>query len=402
MRYPLVILALILIPGVAGADWLEFRGPNGSGAAPEAKLPTEWSAEGKNVAWKAELPGRGPASPIVVGDRVIVTGSSGATQQVMHVVCFAVSDGKKLWERKFWATGRPYSHQQSSNAAPTPVSDGESVVAFFSSNDLVCLDLDGNLKWFRGLAYDHPKTGNDVGMASSPVIADNTVILQVENQGDSFATGLDLSNGETRWLIPRLEQANWASPVVIPSKEGASSVAILQNSKGLDGVDAYSGEVLWTMKTGASTISSSSSTPDQLFVPAGGLTVLDVSNPREEPPIAWEANKLSLGSVSPVLHNGKVYTINRVGVLNCANAEDGEIAWSSRLKGPFWASPVLAGKYLYCASFEGVVQVVDVESKKGEIVSTIEMGEQIQATPAIAGNALYLRSDTHLWKIAAE
>ncbi|MEX2358144.1 MAG: PQQ-binding-like beta-propeller repeat protein, partial [Pirellulaceae bacterium] len=90
------------------------------------------------------------------------------------------------------------------------------------------------------------------------------------------------------------------------------------------------------------------------------------------------------------------------GVLNCANAEDGEIAWSSRLKGPFWASPVLAGKYLYCASFEGVVQVVDVESEKGEIVSTIEMGEQIQATPAIAGNALYLRSDTHLWKIAAE
>ncbi|MEX0793962.1 MAG: PQQ-binding-like beta-propeller repeat protein, partial [Pirellulaceae bacterium] len=285
---------------------------------------------------------------------------------------------------------------------PTPVSDGELIVAFFSSNDVVCLDLEGNLKWFRGLAYDHPKTGNDVGMASSPVIADNTVILQVENQGDSFATGLDLSNGETRWLIPRLKQANWASPVVIPSKEGASSVAILQNSKGLDGVDAYSGEVLWSLETGASTISSSSSTPDQLFVPARGLTVLDVSNPREEPPLAWEANRLSLGSVSPVLHNGKVYTINRVGVLNCANAEDGEIAWSSRLKGPFWASPVLAGKYLYCASFEGVVQVVDVESEKGEIVSTIEMGEQIQATPAIAGNALYLRSDTHLWKIAAE
>ena len=118
--------------------------------------------------------------------------------------------GKQRWRRSFWATGRTYTHPTSSNAAPTPVSDGQYIYAFYSSNDLACLDLSGNLMWYRGLAHDYPKAGNDVGMASSPAIAGDVVVVQIENQGDSFASGID-----------RLSARNSGGSLEIPEQIGA-------------------------------------------------------------------------------------------------------------------------------------------------------------------------------------
>ena len=207
----------------AGADWPQFRGRDGVGVAPNVSLPTKVSGT-ENVAWKAPLPGRGPSSPIVVGDRVFVTCSDGVRQDKLHVLCFDTATGKSRWRRQFWATGRTLSHPTSANAAPTPASDGQRVFAFFSSNDLICLDLDGNLLWYRGLAHDFPKAGNDVGMSSSPVVADGTVIVQVENFGDSFAAGLDAATGETRWRTERSAQSNWCSPAVMRGADGKDIV----------------------------------------------------------------------------------------------------------------------------------------------------------------------------------
>jgi outer membrane protein assembly factor BamB len=165
-------------PTANAADWAQFRGPAGTSVAADAKLPTSFNvADNQNVAWRADLPGRGPSSPIVIADRVVVTCSDGPLQEKLIVACFDAKSGKSLWRRQFWATGRTYSHPDSANAAPTPASDGKRIYAFYSSNDMVCLDLDGNLQWFRGLAFDYPKAGNDVGMASSPVVVDDTVVV---------------------------------------------------------------------------------------------------------------------------------------------------------------------------------------------------------------------------------
>ena len=130
-----------------GADWLQFRGTRHTNIAGDAKLPVSFSDK-ENVAWKADLPGRGPSSPIIVDDRVIVTCSGGLGedykqhQDHLHILCFDSKTGKELWRRRFWATGRTHSHPFSANAAPTPASDGKLIFAFYSSNDLVCLDLD--------------------------------------------------------------------------------------------------------------------------------------------------------------------------------------------------------------------------------------------------------------------
>lgn len=405
MRYLLCLLCFAFATSMLHADWRQFRGNENTGALDSCTLPDKWSADGDNVAWKVELPGRGPSSPILVDDRVIVTTADGADLERLHILCFAAKDGELLWERNFWATGRTFCHPQTTPAAPTPTSDGKNVYAFFGSSDLICLDLDGNLKWYRGLGYEHPKAGNDVGMASSPLVVDDTVIVQVENQGDSFAAGINAENGQTRWFLPREQKANWASPIAlkaVAAGDDAEHVALLQASDGITAVSAKSGEILWELGGGASTISSSLSTGDKAYIVSKGLTVLDVQDPRQKPEIVWEANKLNPSSMSPVLDDGKIYTINGAGVLNRGDAATGDIDWALRLKGRFWATPVIAGYKLYAINFDGLVQIVDLSGDKGKVVEEIEMGENVQATPALGENAMYLKGDHHLWKIGGK
>ena len=130
------------------ADWPMFRGPNAGSVAIDAKVPTKFGGEQKeNVAWRTELPGRSVGGVIVVGDSAITTSSSGMDQRRLHLISVNSKDGSTRWQPEFVARGRPFCHPTSANAAPTPASDGKNIFAFFSSNDLACVDLDGNLIW---------------------------------------------------------------------------------------------------------------------------------------------------------------------------------------------------------------------------------------------------------------
>lgn len=394
-------VTLLLLPALAHAEWTQFRGTGGRGfAADSPALPTEWSpAEQRNVAWRADLPGRGPSGPIVVGDRVYVTSSSGYHQDRLHVLCFDVATGKKLWERQFWATGRTMTHPSSANAAPTPASDGKSIFAFYSSNDLICLDLDGNLRWYRGLALDFPKAGNDIGMASSPVAADGTVVVQVENQGDSFLAGIDTATGETRWQFDRPKEANWSSPVITATPDG-SMLVLVKAAQGLDAHDLRTGAHRWTFGTAADGISSLAVNGGQILLPADGLTALEVNRADASPRVIWNSNRLNPGSASPVIGDDRVYAINGGGVLACGDLSTGELKWQLRLQGKFWATPVLVGDHLYCINEAGLAQVIKLNDQQGELVASNDFGETIQGSPAVAQGALYVRSDKSLWKIA--
>lgn len=172
-----LLLSCLLTTSVSSGDWMQFRGPSGNGAATAEHYPTTWSSS-ENLAWQADLPGRGISSPIVVAGRVLVTACSGIRQDRLHVLCFDQCSGKQLWERQFWATGRTQTHQKINTAAPTPVSDGQAVYALFSTNDLFALDLEGNLLWLRGLSEEYPNANNSLGMASSPAVADDAIFIR--------------------------------------------------------------------------------------------------------------------------------------------------------------------------------------------------------------------------------
>ena len=383
------------------ADWPMFRGPNAGSVSIDSKVPTKFGGEQKeNVAWRTELPGRSVSGVIVVGDQAITTSSSGMDQRRLHLISVNTKDGALLWQQEFVARGRPFCHPTSANAAPTPASDGKHVFAFYSSNDLACVDLEGNLVWYRSLSTDFPKAGNDVGMSSSPIVVDGVCIVQIECQGDSFAAGLNAEDGKILWKLDRPKQANWASPTIVKMPSG-EQVVVMQSSEDLLAVSPKTGKILWEMELRCSTIPSTFAAEGRLFVPAGGLTAFDLSSVGSSPSKLWDNNKLSSNACSPLVVGKSVYTISRT-VLACGDLFSGESKWQTRLADAksIWSSPVVAGNNLYVFSDDGRCFVVELGDTEGKVVSTNELGEAVLGSPAISGNAMYVRGVSSLWKIA--
>lgn len=392
--------AILLLCGAAGSlagDWPQFRGPAGNPVAVDP-VPLAGSLEEQTI-WRADLPGRGPSSPIVVGGRVVVTCSSGSRQDRLHVLCFDADSGRLLWQRQFWATGRTLTHPTSAVAAPTPASDGRFIYAFYSSNDLVCLDLDGRLRWYRGLAYDWPQAGNDTGMSSSPIVADGVVVVQVENQQESFACGIDAASGTTRWRIGRPRQSNWCSPTLLPGTAARPPLVLLQSPNLLTAHDLHSGQELWRMEDQFGNIPSPLAVADRVFVASNGVKALAFPPDSAAPQLLWSEPRMRPGAPSPVLAGDRLLVLSN-DILTCGDAETGEVLWKLRLPGArHWATPVVAGQTVYCVNQDGTLRAIELDSGRPRIAATLELGETIQGTPAAAGGALYMRSDRHLWKI---
>ncbi|MFN4261103.1 MAG: PQQ-binding-like beta-propeller repeat protein [Gemmataceae bacterium] len=378
------------------SDWLQFRGPDGQGIAHETNLPEKWS-QTENVRWKVDLPGRGLSSPVIANGRVFVTACSGPTQSRLHVLCFDLATGKKLWERQFWATGSTSCHPKTNMAAPTPVSDGKYVYALFATCDLACLDADGNLQWYRALRKDYPTVSNNVGMAASPIIWNDLLIIQMENVGESFAAGIDKRTGQNRWKIDRGKIINWVTPIVV--RHNGQPQLLLQSPDQMTAHDPRTGKELWSFKpeSGLATIPSSTAGDDLILVPGGELLALKPKN-KGEPEVVWTSNRLKPATATPVSYGGRIYSVNSAGVLNCAEAATGKILWQERLKGPYSASPIIADGKLYIVNEAGTTAVVQLGDEP-KVLAMNDLGETILGTPSFADGAIFLRSDEHLYCI---
>jgi outer membrane protein assembly factor BamB len=297
-----------------------------------------------------------------------------------------------MWQRIMRATGRTMTHEKTCVAAPTPCSDGTTVFALFSSNDLFAFDLDGDLKWLRGLTFDYSNASNSLGMSQSPLVLGGTLVVQSENDAESFAAGLDLKTGRNVWKLERPKAANWTS--AIPH----GGTVALQSSEGLLALNPASGETAWSYADGASTIPSSVATADAVYAVSKGITALapDTSGSVSQ---LWRNEGLKPGTASPLVLGDHLYVVNNAGVLIQANRNDGTENWKLRLKGPFSGSPVAAGQYLYITNERGIFQVVDTKAPEGEVVYSIELGETVLTTAAISDGALFVRSDGKLWKL---
>ncbi len=391
-----ILLALIVL-GATGADWRQFRGTDNRSVSDDKGLPTACGPE--TLAWKAPLPGRGPAGPIVVAGRVFVAASSGGGQDCLRLLCLDAQSGKQLWQRQMWATGSTVHNSFGAVADCTPASDGRLVVALWSSNDLACFDLEGNLKWFRGLGYESPTTRNDVGMASSPLIVQDTVVVQLENYGASFATGIDLQTGQTRWRQAREQASNWTSPTVLRGPTPAEDLVLLQSRSRLSVHDPRSGRELAARDHFCHTIASSTTVGDRIYRPNDGIEALRWDAATRQLVTLWDESRLKSGNPCPVVHNGRIYVTKSAGIVVCASAEDGNTLWQVRLKGPFWATPVIAGAHLYAVNHAGLMQVVQL-GEEGKLVWSGELEPGVLASPAVSDGAIYFRTDGHVWKFA--
>jgi outer membrane protein assembly factor BamB len=387
----------ILMSSLA-ADWTHFRGSDSTGVGSGDAVPLPFGPK-QHLTWRAELPGRGLSSPVLVGNRAFLTASSGERQNRLHVLAYDAKSGQKLWQRTVWATGPTDSHPKTCMAAPTPASDGKYLVALFATNDLICVDLDGNLQWIRSLHDENPGATDGRGLASSPLIISSTVIIHCENQNASFAVGIDLVTGKNRWRQDRPREVNWSSPISIPGKSPGHRLALIQGYYNLTACEPLTGKEVWAIKGKWHPIASSVVIGTMLLVPGEQkMRAYELLADAVPPKLLWEQARLNPTTASPVVYDGKIYVL-RGSILTVGELKTGEVLSQLRLKGNFSSSLVVAGGLLFCVNEEGIVHVVRPAENDPVLVESCLFEETILCTPAATDGALYLRSDRHFWKI---
>jgi outer membrane protein assembly factor BamB len=387
-----VTLALTLT--LSAGDWTQFRGPAGTGVSEEKGLPTEWSKD-KGIKWKAALPARGVSCPVVFGQRVYITCSSGKLDDRLHILCFDAATGQQLWHRQLTATGGTACHPKTCMAAPTPVADATGVYALFATADLAAFDADGTLRWYRSLTGDYPSITNQVGMAASPILVKDRLIVPMDNEGDSFVAAVDTKYGKNVWKSERKKGINWVSPLV---REANGKTEILfAGADGLTAYDAADGSKRWAYKEGGGSIPTASVAHGTLYMPINGTTAVKLGPEGVEGKPLWSAKEVRSGMASPLVYRGKVFAADGEGFISCGDAKTGKVLFNERTKTAFSASPIAGDGKVYCVNELGVTYVLNADAADYEPIATNNLGEEVLGTPAIANGCLFIRTDKNLW-----
>ena len=429
-----VALAADVPNGTAANNWPHWRGPNADGSAPNADPPTKWDAK-TNIAWKAELPGKGSATPIVWGDRVFVLTAIKTdreakpaelpkpdprfrvnTRPPTHfykfvVLCFDRRNGKKLWE-KVAAEMVPHegTHTSHSYAAGSPTTDGKFLYASFGSFGTYCYDLDGNLKWSRtDLGRMHTRLG--WGEAVTPVVHGNSLLLNYDQEADSKLYCLDTSNGKTRWEAKRDEKTTWATPLVV---DVAGKMQVVTNgTTRVRSYDLATGDVLWQCAgMTVNPIPSPVRFGDSVICLSGYKGAVALSIPLASKGDLGVRGKLnwrySAGTPyvpSPVLVGDRLYfTQTNDSLLTVLNAKTGKaIIDKERLPQAknFYASPITAAGRVYFVDRSGTTVVLKAGDTL-DVLAVNKLDDAIDASPVAVGTQLFLRGEKYLYCIEAK
>ena len=409
-------------------DWSRFRGPNGSGISSSA-LPVSWSPTA-NLAWKSELPGPGVSSPIVVGDRVFVTCYSGygvdrnkpgdIENLKRHIVCFDAKTGKKKWQKDVPALlpEDPYSGigvTAHGYASHTPVSDGESVFAYFGKNGAYAYDLDGKQLWQTNLGKESDPWA--WGSSSSPIVYENVLIVTASAESQSVV-GLDKKTGKEVW---RQEAAGldgmWGTPNLVKIDDKRTDL-VLSVPKEMWGLNPSTGKMVWhSDATGADQSHASAIVIGDTLVAftgrGGGSVAVRAGGKGNVTPtnVVWSGRDSGSFS-SPVALKDHIYLIAS-GIITDINAKTGEKITQTRLSGGLpgggggfgssdYGSPVIAGNRLYYTKGKGDTFVFEVgdELKQLSVNLVTTDKETFGGSPAIADGRLFIRSDKNLYCVA--
>jgi outer membrane protein assembly factor BamB len=392
-------------------DWPEFRGPTGQGIVPKGSLPVEWSSA-KNVAWKQPIPGSGWSSPIVYEGRVYLTTSVPPANgpdgdQSLDALCLDAGTGKILWQtevfRQNGATA-PKIHGKNSHASPTPLTDGKRLFVHFGHQGTACLDLAGKVLWRNTRLTYEPVHGN----GGSPILVDGLLVFSCDGGDQRFVVALDANTGEIRWKKDRLGESDrkfsFSTPLVI-TVNGQRQIV----SPGSDVVSAYdpeTGREIWRVRYsggysviprpvyghGLVFVCTGYSTPALLAIrPDGQGDVTDTH-------VAWATRRAVPHAPSLLLAGDELYMVSDAGQASCLDATTGKVHWQERVPGNYSASPLYAGGKIYFQSEQGVGTVLKAGTRF-EQVARNPMGERTLASYAVAGGALFIRTDKNLYRI---
>lgn len=406
----LAILAIFLaLPASADDNWPQFRGPKGDGHSTAADLPLTWSPT-QNVAWKAPIHDRGWSSPVIWRDQIWLTTAT-ADGRSMFAVCVDRDTGKIVHDVKVFDNEKldPIA-AINSYASPTPVIEAGRVYVHFGTYGTACLDTaSGKILWTRrDLNCDHHE-----GPGSSPIVCGNLFVVHVDGRDVQYVVALDKATGRTMWKTNRtidysqfrinLRKA-FCTPTLI-SWEGRQQL-ISPGPKAVMGYDPVTGEELWKLRYNGWSV-----TPRPVFGHGLAFVITDYERPElwairpdgrgevNDERVAWKITKGMPSRPSLLLVGDLLFMVTSDGIASCVEAKTGRLVWKERLGGDFSASPIYADGRIYFFNQRSICTVIE-PGRQFKVLATNELdGDQMMASPASVGKAIYLRTKTDLYRI---
>ncbi len=418
-----LIASLVLLHGwiTFGAEWPAFRGPHGDGSVTGSKLPLHWS-ETENVRWKIAIPHLGWSTPVVQENRVWMT-SATTNGHDYFAFCVDADSGKTLFEKHLFHcdTPEPLGNSVNCYASPSPAIEQGRVYVHFGSYGTACLDTEsGEVLWKRDdLACRHYR-----GPGSSVILYRELLILTMDGVDVQYVIALDKRTGKTVWKSDRVIKWNdldekgqpkregdfrkaFATPLVI-QVDGKDQLISLASST-IFAYDPGTGHEIWKVVNTAYSPSVSPVFSDGLVLAVTGRGTAEMLGIRPEGTkdvtdshVVWRvAGKDVPLTPSPVVLGGLLYMLADHGVMTCMEAATGKTVWRERADGNCIASPIQDGERIYIFSVSGKTTVIRA-GRAFEKLAENRLATGFMASPAVAGNALFLRTKTHLYKIQAE
>jgi len=388
------------------ANWPRFRGPDGSGfSAQPLTAPISWDAKkGEGIAWKAAIPSPGFNSPIVWKNRIFL---SGATADQREVFCYDATDGKLLWRRAIenvpGSGPSPQVNEQTGYAASTMATDGKRVYVVFANGDLAAVTFDGAVAWAKSLGV--PK--NQYGHATSLAIWEGRLIVQLD-QGESGPansklTAFDGASGRVLWEKARLVANSWASPIVVQAA-GKPQIITL----GAPFVIAYSvanGSELWRAELLEGDVAPSPILAGgSVCVVSPGSKIIairpDGSGDVTKTNVLWTGEENVPDVTSPASNGELVFYVTSNGMLTCLDAKDGKKQWDHDFGTEVQSSPAIAGNRVYVIGTNGTAFVAEA-GRQFKQLAQCATEDKVFASPAFANGRIYLRGMANLICIGA-
>jgi outer membrane protein assembly factor BamB len=404
---------LLLIAGastlVQAEDWPQFRGPTGQGHATERGLPLEWS-ESKNILWKTPVPGLGWSSPAVAGGRAWVTTvveskeRRGRLSASLRAVAFDVATGRELVNVEvFRLDDAGYVNPKNSRASPTPIVDGDRVYVHFGAEGTAALSTSGEILWTTRLRYE-----SQHGNGGSPTLYRDLLIVNCDgNGGEAYVVALDTATGKPRWKTSRRRPADqaYSTPLIITVGQQDQLVSV--GAYRTAAYEPLTGQEIWRVSYGDGFsnvprpvfgqglvfIATGFQTPSLIAVRPDGKGDVTRSH------VAWTITRGAPYTPSPLLVGNDLYYVSDTGVLSLADATSGQLVWQQRLGGNYSASPVFVDGRIYFQSEEGITTVI-APGREFQRLAINRVEGATLASMAVSSGSFFIRSDTHLYRIA--
>lgn len=417
---PILLLVTLACAPLRAGDWPQFRGPAGNGHSDARGLPVNWS-ESENVVWKTPIRGRGWSSPVVYGSQVWLTSATPDGRE-LYAICVDRETGKVLRDWKLFDVEKPqFAHPFNTHASPTPVIEEGRVYITFGAAGTAAIDTRTfRVVWERrDIECNHFR-----GAGSSPILFRNLLLMHFDGSDHQFVIALDKRTGRTVWRTQRSIDFQDLDANGKPAAEGDLRKAfstphvervggrwemISLGAKAAYSYDPLTGRELWRVEERAQ--HSASTRPviglgmiffptgfaaGQLFaVRAGGNGLITDTH------VAWKVKRGVPNKPSILLADGLIYMIGDTGIASCIDARTGEQVWQERIGGEYSASPVYAGGRLWFFSEDGKTTVLK-PGRTFERIAENRLDDGFLASPAIAGNAFFLRTRTHLYRIGTK